>query len=125
MEAGAQGERRHDKLDGGVGEGGVAGKPGARNPRGKAGVLPGIEHRIDREHHERADERADEVVGDKTRVQALDRADRPGKEACRQAEDNGADNDDGNRPGRHIGNAGDDVALVLGAQGKRRKVAGK
>lgn len=56
LEAGAQGERRHHELDGCVGKGRVTGEPGAREPGGKAGILPGVEHRVGREHHERAHE---------------------------------------------------------------------
>ena len=118
MEAGAQGEGRNHELDGCVGKGRVTGEPGAREPGGKAGVLPGVEHRVGREYHERAHECANEVIGDKATIQALDGSNRPGKEACRQTEDDGADNNDGNRPRRHAGNAGDDICLVLGSQGK-------
>ena len=118
LEAGAQGERRHHELDGCVGKGCVTGEPGAREPGGKAGILPGVEHRVGREHHERAHECASKVIGDKATVQALDGSNRPGKEACRQTEDNGADNNDDDRFGCHVGNAGDDIRFVLGTQGE-------
>ena len=118
METGTQGECRYDELDGGVGEGGVAGKPGARKPRGKAGVVPGVEEGIDSQNHECAYKCANEVIGDKATVQALDGSNRPGKEACRQTEDNGADNNDNDRFGRHGGNAGDGIRFVLGTQGE-------
>ena len=125
LEARAQGKRCDDQLDGCVRQGGVAGKSGAGKPRGKAGVVPGVEEGIGGQNHECAYECANEVIGDKATVQALDGSNRPGKEACRQTEDNGADNNDDNRPWCHVGNAGDDIRLVLGSQGKRRKVAGK
>ena len=118
LEARTQGKRRHHELDGCVGKGRVTGEPGAREPGGKAGILPGVEHRVCREHHERAHECASKVVGDKATVQAFDGSNRPGKEACRQTEDNGADNNDGNRPWCHVGNAGDDIRFVLGTQGE-------
>ena len=82
LEAGAQGERRHDQLDGGVSEGRVAGETSAREPSGKAGVLPGIEHRVSCEHHECAHEGANKIVGNKAAVEALDGSNRPGEEAC-------------------------------------------
>ena len=114
LEAGAQGERCDDQLDGCVRQGGVAGKSGAGKPRGKAGVVPSVEKGIGGPNHEGADECANEVIGDKATVQALDGSNRPGKEACRQTEDNCADNNDDDRFGRHSGNAGDDIRFVLG-----------
>ena len=118
LEAGAQGERRDDQLDGCVRQGGVAGKSGAGKPCGKPGILPGVEHRVGHEHHECAYKCANEVIGDKATVQALDGSNRPRKEACRQTEDDGADNNDDDRFGRHVGNAGDGIRFVLGTQGE-------
>ena len=118
LEARAQGERRHHELDGCVNKGRGTGEPGAREPGGKAGILPGVEHRVCRERHERAHECASKVVGDKAAVQVFDGSNRPGKEARGETKDDGADNNDGNRPWRHVGDAGDNIRLVLGTQGE-------
>ena len=72
LEARAQGERCDDQLDDCVRQGGVAGKSGAGKPRGKAGVVPGVEEGIGGQNHECAYECANEVIGDKATVQALD-----------------------------------------------------
>ena len=118
LEARAQGKRCDDQLDGCVCQGGVAGKSGAGKPRGKAGVVPGVEEGIGSQNHECAYKCANEIIGDKATVQALDGSNRPRKEACRQTEDDGADNNDDDRFGRHSGNAGDDIHFVLGTQGE-------
>ena len=118
LEAGAQGKRCDDQLDGCVRQGGVARKSGAGKPRGKAGVVPGVEEGIGGQNHECAYKCANEVIGDKATVQVLDGSNRPGKEACRQTEDDGADNNDDDRCRRHSGNAGDDIRFVLGTQGE-------
>ena len=118
LEARAQGKRSDDQLDGCVRQGGVACKSSAGKPRGKAGVVPGVEEGIGGQNHECAYECADEVIGDKATVQALDGSNRPGKETCGETKDDGAGDYDDDRFGRHGGNAGDDIRLVLGSQGE-------